>query len=80
MGKRSEHVLLEVDRDPEVGKHPHYRAHPLKEDVPYSKYLGVKDGENVRLIYGNHRAIHQARQFVNDLRSLDSLEICVPKS
>jgi hypothetical protein len=71
--------LVAISRSIEDQQHPHYTEHKIQKDVADPTYLGRWEGDNVRLIDGNHRAIHQVRQFLSSVSTVDVISILVPK-
>ena len=74
---RNQRRLLLVAAEPSVLQHPHYRDRNLKNAVPYDVFLGKWESGRPRLVDGNHRAIHMARQFLGGFRD-DEVAIVVP--
>jgi hypothetical protein len=77
--KQCSHELLSVAVHHIVVEHSSYKHRNLHTDVAYSVYLGrPMKPEKTRLVDGNHRAIHQARQFLAGIRSQKHLNLVVP--
>ena len=77
--QRLEHRLLDVAQAAELLEHPNYRDKNLLVDVPYNVFLGKwKRPASVRLIDGNHRAIHITRRWLTVGGCLPSFSVVVP--
>lgn len=76
---RLQHQLTLLAKDSEILKHANYKDRDLESSVPYDIFLATRSkSTNPRLIDGNHRAIHKARQLLAGYIDDAALKIVVP--
>lgn len=72
------HDLMRVAADTNVLVHRNFNSRSLTVEIPYDVLLATrKRGKRPRLIDGNHRAIHRARQILDGQRVAPSISVVI---